>query len=900
MIIHFYLRYHTEFGQTLFISGNNDFLGNNISTQATELSYFNEDYWHLKIELPKDFDDVIFYKYFLRDKDGTEIFDGEENRSIDLSVIKVKTISLFDVWNAASNISNVFFTRPFNEVLLSHVTKIKPGPPIKGTHEFRVKAPLLQPGEIICMCGSTENLKSWSSTDPILFIPKNKWFVGRVHIRENEWPASYKYGIYNIDEKKLVRFEDGENRLLQKNENETSLTIIHDGFVRFPFVSWKGAGVTIPVFSLRSYKSFGVGEFTDIPFLIDWAKQTGLQLIQLLPVNDTTALHTWHDSYPYAAISAFALHPLYINLEKVAGKKFADIVKPLKKKQKQLNALAVFDYEQVMKFKWSVLKELYLALKDVLKNDLDYFEFFELNRHWLVPYAAFSYLRNKHNTPDFNKWKKYKVYNESEIQKLVSSSRAHYDEIAFFYFVQYHLHLQMKSAVDYAHMQKIVLKGDIPIGIHRNGCDAWANPSLYNMNEQSGAPPDDFAVKGQNWSFPTYNWDKMKEDGFKWWRHRFDQMSNYFDAFRIDHILGFFRIWSIPLHAVEGILGRFVPAIPIDISEFHNNNIWFDYARYCKPFITDEILGWICNGNANYIKEHFVETSSYQHYRLRDQFNTQQKVAQYFEQNYFEGGDEIKHCLFDLISNVILIEEENSGGHKYHFRIEMRNTSSFQQLEYNTKEQLQELYINYFYHRQDDFWRKEALKKLPQLKRNTNMLICGEDLGMVPHCVPEVMRELGILSLEIERMPKNPETEFFHPKESPYLAVVAPSTHDMSTIRGWWEEDRRKTQHFYNFMLGHYGQAPYYCEPWINKEIVLQHLYSPAMWSVFQLQDLLGMNGKIRRENPNDERINIPSDPNHFWQYRMHINLEDLLKENEFNEEIKKYVIESGRNNPNP
>ena len=695
--------------------------------------------------------------------------------------------------------------------------------------------------------------------------------------------------------KKLVRFEEGENRILQKNENETVLTIIHDGFVQCPVVNWKGAGVAIPVFSLRSKKSFGVGEFTDIPLLIDWAKQTGLQLIQLLPVNDTTAMHNWHDSYPYAAISAFALHPLYINLEKVAGKNFVHIVKPLKKKQKQLNELAVFDYEQVMKFKWSVLKELYLASKDVFKNDLDYFEFFELNRHWLVPYAAFSYLRNKNNTPDFNQWKNHKIYNESEIQKLVSPSRSHYDEIAFFYFVQYHLHLQMKSAVDYAHRQKIVLKGDIPIGIHRYGCDAWANPSLYYMNEQSGAPPDDFAVKGQNWGFPTYNWVKMKEDGFKWWRLRFDQMSNYFDAFRIDHILGFFRIWSIPLHAVEGILGRFVPAIPIDISEFQSNNIWFDYDRYCKPFITDEILGWICNEHANYIKEHFLETTSYGQYRLRDEFSTQKKVAQYFAQNSFEGGDEIKHCLFDLISNVILLEEENSGGHKFHFRIEMKNTSSFQQLENNTKERLQELYINYFYHRQDDFWRKEALKKLPQLKRSTNMLICGEDLGMVPHCVPEVMKELGILSLEIERMPKDPKTEFFHPNDSPYLAVVTPSTHDMSTIRGWWEEDRGKTQRFYKFMLGHYGQAPFYCEPWINKEIVLQHLYSPAMWSIFLLQDLLGINGKIRRENPNDERINIPSDPNHFWQYRMHLNLEDLLKENEFNEEIKKYVKESGR-----
>ena len=902
MTIHFYLRYHTEFGQALFISGNNEFLGNNDSIRAVALSYFNNDYWHATIELPFNFDDTILYKYILRDKDGAEIFDGEENRSVDLSLIHAKSIEVIDIWNAASNLGNVFFTRPFDKVLLSEITKVKPSFPAKYTHEFRVKAPLLQPGEIICMCGSTKNLKNWSTTEPILFSPKNNWFVGRAQIQENEWPASYKYGIYNADQKKFVCFEEGENRILQKHartdtpgENETALTIIHDGFVKLPVVNWRGAGVAIPVFSLRSKKSFGVGEFTDIPLLIDWAKQSGLQLIQLLPINDTTAMHNWHDSYPYAAISAFALHPIYLNLEKVAGKKFSNIIKPLKKKQRQLNDLDVFDYEQVMKFKWSALKELYEAAKDDFKNDLDYFEFFELNRHWLVPYAAFSYLRDKYKTSDYNQWKKYTTHNESEIQKLVAPSRKHYDEIAFFYFVQYHLHLQMKSAVDYAHKNKIALKGDIPIGIHRYGCDAWVNPSLYNLNEHSGAPPDDFAVKGQNWGFPTYNWSKMKEDGFKWWRRRFDQMSNYFDAFRIDHILGFFRIWSIPLQQVEGIMGRFVPAIPVDISEFYNNNIWFDYDRYCKPFITDETLGWICHEKADFIKQHYLEISGYGQFRLKDEWNTQQKVKQHFDKNKIEDGDIIMQYLFNLISNIILIEEENSGGRKFHFRIDMKNTSSYVKLDYHTGQQLYDLYVNYFYHRQDHFWRMEALKKLPELKRSTNMLICGEDLGMVPHCVPEVMKELGILSLEIERMPKDLRNDFFHPKNSPYLAVVTPSTHDMSTVRGWWEEDRERTQRFYNYMLGHYGEAPFFCEPWINKEIVLQHLYSPAMWSIFLLQDLLGINGKLRRENPHDERINVPSNPNHFWHYRMHLNLEDLIKESEFNEEIRKYVKESGR-----
>ncbi len=909
MTINFSLKFHTHFGQALFISGNNDFLGNNEIKNAVELVYIDSETWGISIELPQGFDDIILYKYLLSDIDGSIIFDGEENRSVDLSVGKVKSVSVFDTWNADSNVGNVFFTRPFSEVLLPPFSKVKSSLPQNYTHEFRVKAPLLNPGEVICMTGSSKNLEYWDTESPVILIPKNNWFVARLSLKADGLPLTYKYGIYNIQEKKFVRFEDGENRMVQKDSGaELDLTIIHDGFVRCPVTYWKGAGVAIPVFSLRSEKSFGVGEFNDMLLLIDWAKKTGLKLIQILPVNDTTANHTWVDSYPYAAISAFAIHPLYINLEKVAGKEFSKIIKPLNKKRKQLNELAAFDYEQVMKLKLSALKEIFAALKEVFKNDPSYFagegsfgEFFELNREWLVPYAVFSYLRDKYKTPDFTKWKKHKTFNESAIQKFASPKHGHYDDIMFFYFVQYHLHLQLKEVADYAHSKNVILKGDIPIGVYRYGSDAWANPSLYNMDEQAGAPPDGFAVRGQNWGFPTYNWAKMKEDGFKWWVHRFDQMSNYFDAFRIDHILGFFRIWSIHLNTVEGILGRFVPAIPVDISEFYSNNIWFDYDRYCRPFITHEIIWNLFADSTPFVKDQFLEALDNGRYQLKKEFSTQKKVADYLEKKKMENRDQIRQGLFDLISNVILIEEANSGGQKFNFRIGIAQTTSFQNLDDYTRDKLHDLYINYFYKRQDNFWKKEALKKLPQLKHSTNMLVCGEDLGMVPDCVPEVMKELGILSLEIQRMPKNPNNDFFHPKDAPYLSVVTPSTHDMSTVRGWWEEDRGKTQQFYNYILGRYGEAPYFCEPWINKEIILQHVYSPAMWSIFQLQDLFGMNEKIRLENPHNERINIPSEAHHYWHYRMHISLGDLLKEDEFNDEVRKMIYESGRTpTPNP
>jgi len=621
-----------------------------------------------------------------------------------------------------------------------------------------------------------------------------------------------------------------------------------------------------------------------------------LRLVQILPVQDTTATHTWIDSYPYAAISAFALHPIYLNLSICAGRKYAELIKPLKKKQKELNDLPDLDYEQVMKIKLLTVSELYELQKEKFKEDPDFLEFFARNQGWLVPYAAFCYLRDQHATPDFTRWILHSRYDAEAIRKYTSPATKHYDAVFLQYFIQYHLHLQLRDAVDYAHEHGVVLKGDIPIGIYRYSCDAWMAPQLYHMDQQAGAPPDNFAVKGQNWGFPTYNWEEMRHDGYAWWKQRFEHMRNYFDAFRIDHILGFFRIWSIPMDVVEGILGHFAPAIPVYRVEFQTRNIWFDHDRYTRPFINDAILWEVFGNDSDYVKANYLDPAGNAFHTLKEAYSTQRKIEACFRTKESSAfNDRIRQGLYDLLSNVILLEAEGSGGQAFHFRIAMDGTSSFRYLEWHTQQQLKDLYINYFYQRQDAFWEKEAMRRLPALKRATNMLVFGEDLGMVPRCVPDVMRRLGILSMEIQRMPKNPSREFFNPAEAPYLSLVTPSTHDMSTIRGWWEEDRAKIQEFYNRELGQWGEAPIFCEPWINKAIVLQHLQSPAQWCVFQLQDIMGMSEHFRRETPNDERINVPANPHHYWRYRMHLTLEELIVEKDFNAAFREEVKASGR-----
>jgi 4-alpha-glucanotransferase len=894
MKIQFYLRFSTKFGQSLAISGNTKALGNNNIDEALPLSYLNNDFWQGEIEVYPGEAVKIHYKYIFFHEDGTSVLEWDDKKRIDISKSGTDEIQVFDTWCDAGSFENAFYTSPFQEVLLSeNRSHFKVKSPKIFTHIFKVKAPLLKKNEVVCLSGSHTALGNWNTGEPIILNHENGWWSIKINLSGTDFPLLYKYGVYSLKDGTLKQFEAGENRILQLHENGKKVTILHDGFVHIPNNTWKGAGVSIPVFSLRSKDSFGVGEFNDLKLLVDWARKAGLKLIQILPVNDTTATHTWVDSYPYASISAFALHPIYINLETVAGKKYADLIKSLKKKQKQLNEFPALDYEQVLKFKLSALKELFLVQKeDFLKGD-EFLEFFRLNEDWLIPYAAFCYLRDRNGTSDFNQWKLYSQYNKDAIQKYVSPKAKHYENIALQYFIQYHLHLQLQSAAEYAHKNGIILKGDIPIGIYRYGCDAWVQPDLFHFDVQAGAPPDDFAVKGQNWGFPTYNWERMAMDDFEWWHRRFVQMSNYFDAFRIDHILGFFRIWSIPLHAVEGLMGYFIPALPVHIHEFNQNNIWFNYHRYCKPYITEAVL-WDLFGPNNEKFKPFLNPKGNYTYELKEEFTTQRQVVDYFadrEQN--EENKNLQEGLLDLVSNVILFEQPGSNGQQFHFRISMENTMSFRHLDSITQGQLKDLYVNYFYRRQDNFWKSEAMKKLSPLKRSTNMLICGEDLGMVPHSVPEVMQHLGILSLEIQRMPKDPNAVFVDLARAPYLSVVTPSTHDMSTIRGWWEEDRTIITQFYQFVLKQSGEPPLSCESWINKAIVQQHIDSPAMWSIFQLQDLLGMSEEVRRDNPDEERINIPANARHYWKYRMHIPLENLIKEKPFNDQLRS-IIETG------
>lgn len=895
MTLEFHLRFSTRYGQKLLVLGTHPALGNGDPASAIPLIFQNDQYWSVRIELTNKVPaGSLLYKYILQEPDGRLVEEWGMDRSViaDATDGVVRTI---DTWNHAGEFEQTFYSGPFKNILLpTRAAGVVLPKGKSGMVRFRVKAPLLKATESIRLIGAAQALGNWNEAQSLPMLYTGHWWEIELEAGQLVETCAYKYGVWDNASNKWIGYETGGDRLLSLPADAvTSDCILHDGFVRLPNNTWRGAGLSIPIFSIRTQQSFGVGEFSDLPLLADWASQLGFRLIQILPVNDTTAFHNWKDSYPYAGISAFALHPIYISLSSIAGEEHADLLTAWEPTRRNLNEQSVVDYEGVMHAKWTILRSLYERIGKECLASGEYKSYWKEQQHWLKPYCLFSYLRDKHQTADFSEWPEHNAYDEQAVKPLFKSGTKSAKAIAFYGFIQFHLHLQLKQAVQYLHKKGIILKGDIPIGINRHGCDAWVAPELYHMNWQAGAPPDDFTAIGQNWGFPTYNWQRMQADGFHWWKQRFRQMELYYDAFRIDHILGFFRIWSIPTHAVEGLLGRFVPAIPVRAQEFLQKGIPFDPKRFCQPYITSHYLHQLFGEQADDIKSNFLEPFADELYTLRPAFATQRQIERYFLQHQ-QWPIGTKEKLYALVANVILFEEDGAPG-AYHFRISMDKTHSYACLPGEIQRALHELYVDYFFKRQDDFWFREAMHKLPSLKAATNMLVCGEDLGMVPHCVPEVMQQLGILSLEIQRMPKDPNRRFFHPQDAPYLSVVTPSTHDMSTLRAWWEEDAGRTRDFYHHELKHWGDPPQYCESWVNRSIVEQHLQSPAMWSIFQVQDLLGCSEKLRRILPQEERINNPANPDQYWQYRMHLPLEQLIGEESFNQEFNASVSRSGR-----
>ena len=817
MKIRFNLEYQTTFGEELML--------NILAEGKTEQHKMGTlDGLHWMCELSKNVrtDKCIDYFYsVVRGEQQARTEWLTEPHHLELVAAKGARYTVYDHWLDIPE-DSFLYSSAFTECVAAREKKSSKETHFDKTVRLKVRAPQLRNFERLAILGDCQALGSWEAIRALDMTEhqSNEWVIS---LDADNLPKIFEFKFVGLDDAIDVTplWETGANRTIELPILQPGDVIVYElPQAYFPIYPWKGAGTVIPIFSLRSEGSFGVGDFGDLKMMVDWCAKTKQRVLQVLPINDTNMTYTWQDSYPYNSISIYALHPQYTDFRQLPALKDEALKAKFEALRQELNALPQIDYERMNNAKLEYLRALFAQEgKNIMKSEA-FKKFFEQNEAWLVPYAAFCHYRDLYGTATFSEWPDHHELPEKEREAMTKPTTKLYKEVAFWYFVQFNLDQQMRAAHAYARKNRVILKGDIPIGISRDGVEAWVEPKYFNLNGQAGAPPDDFSADGQNWGFPTYNWDEMLADGCSWWVRRFRKMAEYFDAYRIDHVLGFFRIWEIPVPEKSGLMGQFSPALGMSKEEIES---------YGCPF-----------NEGLFLVDH----------KRNDRWHP--RIAVQYQEAYAQLNDGEKYCF-------------------------------------------NRLYNDYFYRRNNQFWYQEAMKKLPKLTQATRMLVCAEDLGMVPECVPWVMNELKILSLEIQSMPKDPTTRFGHLSRNPYRSVDTISTHDMATLRQWWDEDEERTQSYFNEMLYRGGPAPHPLPDWLAKDIVSRHLTSPSMLCLLSFQDWISINGALRLPDENAERINIPANPRHYWRYRMHLNIEQLLAADELNEEISTLIIQSGR-----
>ncbi len=877
MKLKFTIEYGTQWGENLWVVIT--YMSLDGTKKNRRLMMTTDDGWHWELETSAVESrqhpiDSFCYYYQVEDADGNVLRKEWSAVPRCYYFDSSKNYILTDLWREVPLQYNLYSYAYQTMEGLPHDEEVQAlrVPLYRKTILFRVSAPQLKAGQAVAVVGSHPALGSWNPSRFLRmeYLGRYDWLLS-VNVEAVALPLEYKYVIIDEATHTLLTWEEGDNRTTEGLITTDPQIGIPDGTVlvaygqslRVKEQTWRAAGVVVPVFSLRSAHSCGVGDFGDLRLLVDWAVATGMKVIQILPVNDTTCAHTWSDSYPYNIVSAFALHPQYMDLEALGALKNKTRMTAFRRQQQELNALGYADYEGVERVKGEYIRAIFAERGQQTLDSKEFKAWFEANKDWLEPYALWS----------------------------ADHSQLSADQCPLVYYVQYHLHLQLKAAADYARQKGVVIKGDVPIGVNRESVETETHPKLFHLDAQTGAPPDAFSQNGQNWGFPSYHWGPAL---IEWFHRRLRWMEQYFDAIRIDHVLGFFRIWEIPDDALFGLLGHFSPALPMTVGEIEYFGLPFRKDFFTRPFINDRVLDRLFGMHAPYVREHFLISRSYGFYDLKAEYDTQKKIRDCFEGKGDENSLWIRDGLYRLISGVLFIEDPEQP-EMYHPRIGAYQEPVYEALTAEEKDAFMRLYNNYYYQRHNMFWGAHAIHRLTDVFGATQMLCCAEDLGMLPDCVEPVLDQLRILTLEIQSMPKQNGFEFTHLDGNPYRSVATFSTHDMPSLRLWWEESPERTQRYYVSMLQKQGRAPEHLPAHLAEEIIARHLYCPSMLCLLSLQDWLAMDGELRSKHPREERINVPSDPYNHWKYRMHLPIEELLKADKYNNKVRTMITRSKR-----
>ena len=870
MYFRFNVDFHTSFGEDVVLN-----LVSGVCKDAPQSKFhmMTQDGIRWTCELNIHATDALVYYYDVERQGNTVCHEWTTvMHTLELNAATGNHYTVYDKWHDIPEDSYLYSSAFTDCIRDSHMER-----PAKTTFgrtvRLAVRAPQLNNAKL-AIVGEADALGNWEAVKARSMKQHayNEWVVDLDAAWFADGKIEFKFVAVSDEDPTDTMWEEGYNRVVTLpalGEGDVVAYDLDQAF--FAIYNTKVAGTLVPVFSLRTKESFGVGDFGDLRQMVDFMCATGQKVLQVLPINDSTITHTWTDSYPYSCISIFAIHPQYACLHKLPLLDDKGKREKYEKERRELNALPQIDYERVNNVKLAYLHDLYAQEGAKTLGTPAFKEFFKENAQWLVPYAQYCTLRDEYGTADFTMWKDHNLWDEADRKRLSEPRTKEYKAVAFWYYVQFVLGEQMKAVHEYARQHHVILKGDIPIGVNRYSCDVWTEPRYFNLNGQAGAPPDSFSTNGQTWGFPTYNWDEMIKDGCQWWVRRFGNMAKYFDAYRIDHVLGFFRIWEIPIDAVHGLLGQFAPALGMTADEICGYGLNFQEERFTEPFITDWVLDRVFKERAAEVRDKYLDRIDSERYKMKPEYDTQKKIQKLFENVTDEKELNFRDGLYSLISDVLFVRDRND------------------------KAAFNRLYNDYFYRRNNQFWYGEAMKKLPVVVQATRMLVCAEDLGMVPDCVPWVMNQLRILSLEIQSMPKDPHVRFGHLSRNPYRSVCTFSTHDMPTLRQWWDEDWDRTQAYYNTMLYRQGAAPHPLPGWLARDIISRQLTSPSMLCVLGIQDWLAMDEKLRLADADKERVNVPAIVPYYWRYRMHLNIEDLMANKGFAQNIKDLIQESGR-----
>jgi 4-alpha-glucanotransferase len=648
--------------------------------------------------------------------------------------------------------------------------------------------------------------------------------------------------------------------------------------MKFPEFNHPVTGIAIPVGALKTSDSCGIGEFLDLIPFADFCQKAGIDLVQLLPVNDTGT-----ESSPYSALSAFALHPVYIRLSELPeATPFMTEIAELGERYEYRQR---FCYREIRENKLALLRLIYNINENRIVDSKELADWIRDNP-WITEYAVFMLQKRRNFDASWKTWDKMRTPSHSEIQERWNNP-AKRSEHLFFAWVQMRLDGQFRRAVEACEKAGIALKGDIPIMMNEDSCDAWASPEFFRDDLRAGSPPDGPNPLGQNWGFPIYNWDNLRETDFDWWKNRLRQSSKYYHAYRIDHILGFFRIWSIPSGEGSGYLGWPTPHTPITQKELAERGFTGDRLRWiCEPHVSTRVIEEINGGD--YLGAHGLMKKLMNRIGQEELWLFKSEIRNESDIRAAAIPEAAKEALTRAWRNRMMqvTGRDALGKPTYAPVWEFRQSTAWASLSDGEKNSM-EAFIREKADKDEILWKNQAEELLGELTSSVDMLACAEDLGTIPACVPSVLEKLGILGLKVirwERRWAEPGQPFKALSAYPELSVATTSVHDSTTLRGWWEQESGAREFLSawkpescGFPAGTSDRFFARYSPEAAAFALKTLAATSARILVLPVQDVLALSGEYYRLSADEERINIPGSVNDFnWTYRLPDTIENL------------------------